>query len=479
MFKEDLWVKSACDMVDLLRKREISPIDALDSLEARIAAVDDKVNALPTLCFKRARAAARARPADLSDILCGLPVAIKDSIPVAGVRSTYGSRVFADNIPDRSDAVATTIEAHGGLIYAKSNTPEFEAGANTFNEVFGATRNPWNTDWSAGGSSGGAAVAAATGMAWLAQGTDFACSLRNPAAFCGVVGLRPGIGLVPMGPSRAPFQTLSVAGPIARTVADCGLFLDAMCGAATCDPYTAASPRNPKEFRTAAGRPERPARMAFSADLGITPVAASVRNVLNDAVAKLERAGVTPVPVAPDLGAAHGAFRTLRALQFATAWGHLLPAQRDLLKPDVTWNIEEGQALSAQTIIRAEHDRAAIRTRVIDILTQHEFLMIPTSIVPPYPLTQRYVAECEGVTFDNYLEWMAIAYVITLTGCPAISVPAGLTPQGQPVGIQIVAAPGREAALLSVAAFVEGVLGARLDHPMDPVVPEEDDQCDS
>lgn len=463
----ELWTRSACAVVELLRRREISPLEALDSLEARINAVDDKVNALPTLCFDRARKAAAARPDTSTDILCGLPVAIKDSAPVAGVRSTWGARVFADHVPDRSDAVVTTIEAHGGLVYAKSNTPEFEAGANTFNEVFGATRNPWNTDWSAGGSSGGAAVAVATGMAWLAQGADFACSLRNPAAFCGVVGLRPGIGRVPQGPNGVPFQTLTVQGPIARTVADCGLFLDAMCGAASCDPF-ATAPADAGQFRTAAARPERPARIAFSADLGITPVAASVRKVLDDAVAKLERAGVTPAPVSPDLGAAHGAFRTLRALQFATAWGHLLPAERERIKPDVIWNIEEGQALSAEAIIRAERDRAILRTRVLDVLARHDFLLVPTSIVPPYPLTQRYVAECEGVTFDNYLEWLAIAYVITLTGCPAISVPAGFTPEGQPVGLQIVAAPGREADLLSAAAFVEDLLGAGLQQPMDP-----------
>ncbi len=464
----DIWTLDATQVVDLLRKGDITPHDILDSLEHRIKAVDPAVNALPTLCFDRAHKAADQRTTQAqNDILCGLPVAIKDSSLVSGVRSTYGSRAFEHHVPDHSDAIVHTIEHSGGIVYAKSNTPEFEAGANTFNEVFGVTKNPWNTGWSAGGSSGGAAVSVATGMAWLAQGTDFACSLRNPASFCGVVGLRPGIGMVAQGPNRAPFQTLSVAGPIARNVADCGLFLDAMCAPADIDPY-ARQQWPAHHFRTAASGPKKPTKIAFSTDLGITPVDPSVAAIMDTAVATLRSEGVHANQVTPPLDGTDSSFRTLRALQFATLWGHLLPEYRDVLKPDVVWNIEDGQSLSADTIITAEHDRARIRQEILSVLHSHEFLILPTSIVPPYPLEQRYVEECNGQKFSNYLEWMAIAYVITLTGCPAISVPAGMTPLGQPVGLQIVARPGCEADLLSCAAFAEQAFGHRLQNPVTP-----------
>lgn len=464
-----LWAQTATNVVGLLKTRQVSETEVLDSLEARISAVDPIVNALPTLCFDRAHAASALRQSGAipnQDILCGLPVAIKDSVPVANVRCTYGSLVFKDNVASVSDAVVEQIEAHGGLIFAKSNTPEFEAGANTFNEVFGTTRNPWNTDWSAGGSSGGAAVSVATGMAWLAQGTDFACSLRNPASFCGVVGLRPSLGIVPQGPNNVPFQTLSVSGPIARNVADCGLFLEAMSGASQNDPYSHSSGR--KNYAAAANTPMRPQRLTYSATLGLTPIDAEVRDICFKAATLLAADGVDVADQAPDMSDAHSSFRTLRALQFASAWGHLLPDHSDLLKHDVIWNIEEGQRLRAEDIILAERARKRMRDDLLSVMAQHGFMVLPTSIVPPYPLTQRYVEECDGHQFGNYLEWMAIAYAISLTGCPAISIPCGITTKGQPVGLQIVAPPGKDAKLLSVAAYAEHVFGQVLTRPITP-----------
>lgn len=466
---DEIWQLSAVKIVDLLGAGELSPADVLGSLEQRVTDVNPIVNALPTICFERAYD--QAKTLDLSDgspqnLLAGLPLAIKDSIPVQGVRTTYGSLVFKDNVPKQSDAVVLKIESNGGLVYAKSNTPEFEAGANTFNEVFGTTRNPWNTSLSAGGSSGGAAVAVATGMAWLAQGTDFACSLRNPAGFNNVVGLRPSIGVVPQGPNNVPFQTLSVSGPIARTVADCGLFLDAMTGPDVADPFSSVGLGG--AFRVAAQSPTKPVRVGFSLDLELSPVEPSVRKSVTSAVEKLAASGVDVVEASPDMSGAHESFRTLRALQFATAWGHLLPDYRDLLKQDVIWNIEEGQNLDAKMIIEAERLRLRIRSNILTFFQHHDALILPTSIVPPYPLTQRYVEVCDGVKFDNYLEWMAIAYAITLTGCPAISVPGERTQEGLPVGLQIVCAPHADAKLLGIAAFVEAELGFSLKKPIDP-----------
>ena len=468
---DEIWQLSAAVVVDLLGKGALSPIDVLECLERRVAEVNPVVNALPTLCFDRAYD--RAKKMDLRDqlshsLLAGLPLVIKDSISVQGVRTTYGSRVFKDYVPEESDAVVLKIESNGGLVYAKSNTPEFEAGANTYNEVFGATRNPWNTSLSAGGSSGGAAVSVATGMAWLAQGTDFACSLRNPAGFNNVVGLRPSIGVVPQGPNNVPFQTLSVSGPIARTVADCGLFLDAMAGSYAADPFSSNVASG--VFSVAAQSPTKPIRVGFSLDLGLSPVDPSVRVTVTNAIKKLAMSGVDVIETYPDMSGAHEAFRTLRALQFATAWGHLLPEHRDVLKADVVWNIEEGQNLTSGMVIKAERQRLRIRRNILEVLQQYDALILPTSIVPPYPLTQGYVSICDGVEFDNYLEWMAISYAITLTGCPSISIPGGFTKDGLPVGLQIVSASHTDAKLLSIAAFVESELGFSLKKPITPPI---------
>ncbi|RDD62188.1 amidase [Ferruginivarius sediminum] len=466
--RDAYWARSAVEVVSLLQSGEITPNELLDSLEDRVSEVDRHVNALPTLCFDRARRAARScsRMDKRRGPLWGLPVAIKDSVPVAAVRTTYGSRAFAEHVPERSAGLVELIEARGGIVYAKSNTPEFEAGANTFNEVFGATRNPWDVRLSAGGSSGGAAVAVATGMAWLAQGTDFACSLRNPASFNGVVGLRPGPGVVPQGSNGVPFQTLSVAGPIARSVADCGLFLDAMAGHSSQDPLSFDG--SGRRYTEAAATPRCPARIAFSADLGITAVEDGVVSICRSAVAALGGEGIDVIETHPDMREAHWAFRTLRALQFATAWAHVLDDHRNELKPEVVWNIEEGLALTAEDIVAAERARAAICARVVEFLAEYEFLLLPTAIVPPFPLEQRYVDRCAGLKFDNYLEWMAIAYAISLTACPAISVPCGLTEEGVPVGLQIIARPRAERALLSFAAFVEEMFGVYLSLPIDP-----------
>jgi amidase len=361
------------------------------------------------------------------------------------------------------------LEARGALVCAKSNTPEFEAGAHTFNEVFGITRNPWDLARTAGGSSGGAAVAVASGMAWIAQGSDFAASLRNPAGFNGVVGLRPSPGVVPQGPNALPFQSLSVHGPIARDVADCGFALDAMAGAHPADPW--ARPHAPGAYAAAALRPEAPRRLAASADLGITPVDPSVRAAFGMAVDALARAGAAVEEARPELSEAHAAFGTLRAVQFASAWSHLLAEHRAAIKPDAVWNMEAGLSATGAQIASAERARTALRARLTEFLGTHTALVLPTAIVPPFPATLRYVSECDGIELPDYVRWMANCYAITLAGCPAISVPAGATADGLPLGLQIVAAPHAEARLLSVAAWAEAVLAPRRTTPIDPREP--------
>ena len=464
---EPLWAKDAVTVVDLLRSGEIAPQEVLQATEERVNAVNPAVNALPTLCFERARGQISSRGEWPDTVLGGLPVPIKDSYPVAGVRTTFGSRAFEHNVPERSDFLVEAIEASGGIVFAKSNTPEFEAGANTFNDVFGATLNPWDTRLSAAGSSGGAAVAVATGMAAIVQGSDFACSLRYPAAFCGVVGLRPSPGIVPQGPGGVPGQTLSVIGPLARSVADAGLGLQAMARFDARDPLSRPMP--PALFADAAKQPEQPLRLAFAADLRVADVEDEIRDVVIDAVRKLARAGADIAEACPDLSAAEPAFRTLRAHQFAAARGELLGGpERDLLKPEVIWNIEHGLGLSSADISAAVRDQAHARANLVAFLDDHQFLLSATAPVAPFPVEDRYVSRIAGRELPTYLDWLVLGYAITVTGCPAISIPCGFTSSGLPVGLQIVGRPYGEASLLSVAAWCERVLGCRMTRPIDP-----------
>jgi len=468
MTNPDLIALDATTMVEMLKTGAITPHDALDAMERRVEEIDDRVNALPITSFDRARAEAdrmMALPKESRGILQGLPVAIKDLSNVAGVRSTQGSPIFADYIPDTSDFLVTTIEASGGIVAAKSNTPEFGAGANTFNEVFGATRNPWNTALSAAGSSGGAAVALATGMAWLAHGSDLGGSLRNPASFNGIVGMRPSPGRVASGPGSNPFDTLSVDGPMARCVADVALFLDAMAIHDPRIPISLEAPARP--FLDAARDAVPPKRVAFSADLGITPVDPVVADLCRMAAGKLEDAGIEVIEAHPDFTGAHEAFQVLRAHGFASSLFDLYEHQRDLLKPEVVWNIERGLALSAAEIARAERLRGEIFNRAAGFMNDVDLLLTPATIVPPYPVEERYVRACNGVEFETYIDWLAIAYAITLTSLPALSLPAGLTPDGLPIGLQLVGKPRGEAMLLSHAAMVETALG-RLAIPRNP-----------
>ena len=460
---------TACEIVDQLNSGEVTPLDLLDALENRIAEIDSKTNALPTLCFDRARSHAKAlmqKPAGERGLLAGMPIPIKDLNNVAGVRTTMGSPIYKDTVPANSDIVVEQIEANGGIVYAKSNTPEFGAGAHTFNEVFGATRNPWDRSRSASGSSGGAAVALATGMAWLAHGTDMGGSLRNPASFCGVVGLRPSIGRVPHSPAFKIDRNLTVHGPMARNVEDTALFLDAMSGEHPADPLSL--PRLPTSFLSAARSGQRPKRVAYSPDLGITPVDPEVAAITRKAALRFAEAGVIVEEAHPDLREAHECFHVLRAFDFAITKAALLRTKREYLKPEVIWNIEEGLKLSVEQLERAEAQRLAMATRTLEFFQSYDLLLAPATIVAPFPIENRYVAECAGKKFDNYVEWLGIVYAITLACCPALSLPCGFTASGLPVGLQMVAAPRGEASLLAGARVLEDILGLRGTTPIDP-----------
>ena len=460
---------TACELVDRLRDGEVTGGDLLDALEARIGEVDRAVNALPTLCFARAREHAtdlQRRPVAERGVLAGLPVAIKDLTEVAGVRTTFGSPIFKDNVPDKSDILVETLERNGGVIYAKSNTPEFGAGANTFNEVFGATRNPWNTSRSAAGSSGGSAVALATGMAWLAHGSDMGGSLRNPASFCGIVGMRPSPGRVGATPGPAIESNLGQEGPMARTVEDLALMLDAMKGEAPGDPLSL--PDDGRSFLEAARNGARPRKVAFSRDLGITPVDPEVAAICEQAARRFEDAGVIVEEATPDFSAAHDCFQVLRARSFAVTKAELLANHRDLLKPEVIWNIEKGLALTMDEVVTAECQRNRMFRNVAAFFEDYDLLLSPATIVAPYPVEQRFVESCDGHVFDNYVEWLAIAYAITLVCCPALSLPCGFTRETLPVGLQIVGPCRGEAQVLAGARQLEEILNLSTRRPIDP-----------
>ena len=469
----DLTRLTARAAVGLLHRGEVSPLELIDAAVQRIEATDGQVNALPTLCIDRARehasrimAAAKA-PDGKPSLLAGLPIAVKDLNDVAGVRTTYGSPIFADHVPGKSDLMVETLEANGAIVLAKSNAPEFGHGANTFNEVFGKTRNPWNTAMTCGGSSGGSAVAVATGQVWLATGSDLGCSLRTPAAFCSVVGLRPSPGRVARGPVRLPYDNLWVQGPMARTVADTALMLDAMVGEHPADPISLPAPG--RSFVEAVENPVVPKRVAYSPDLGgIVPVAKDVADVCAGAVSGFSDLGADVEEACPDLSDAREIFHVLRAYQLACDLAPLLEDHRNQMKPEVVWNIEQGLKLTAEELGRAERARAALYSRVAEFFETYDLLVSPATVVSPFNVDIRHVTEVEGHTFENYFDWYTIAYAITLTSCPAFSLPSGFTGEGLPVGLQVVGPPRGESALLGAATLFEQALGIAGRLPVDP-----------
>jgi amidase len=461
--------RTAVEIVDMLRAGEATPHDVLDALEARIASVNPVVNALPILAFERAHAHAEAlmkRPVALRGRLAGLPIPIKDLMNVAGVRTTQGSRIFENFVPETSDVLVDRLEAEGGIIYAKSNTPEFGAGGNTFNDVFGSTRNPYDISRSASGSSGGAAVAVATGMAWVAQGSDLGGSLRGPAAFCNIVGMRPTVGRVAQSRTTIVDSTLGVQGPMARSVEDLALLLDAMAGD---DPRDLLSKLRPaRSFLSAARSGAAPRRIAYSPDLGITPVEPEVVEITRRAARRFTGAGVTVEEAHPDFAEAHECFQVLRAHAFAMTLGAVLEKHRNMLKPEVVWNVELGLNLTSAQIRRAERQRAEMMARAARFFQIYDLLLCPTTVVAPFPIGERYVSSVNGVRLETYIDWLAIAYAITLIGSPALSLPCGFTRDGLPVGLQMVAPPNADGFLLAAARILERELALNTDRPVLP-----------
>ncbi|SDE34665.1 amidase [Belnapia rosea] len=463
---------TATEAVARLKRREVSPLELVEAAAARIAEVEPAVNALPTLCLDRARDHARrimagegAERAGEPGWLAGLPVTIKDLTDVAGVRTTYGSPIFRDHVPARSHPLVERIEARGGIVLGKSNTPEFGAGGSTFNEVFGRTRNPWNTALTCGGSTGGGAVSVATGEAWLAHGTDHAGSLRRPGTYCGVVGLRPSPGRVSRGTPNNLFSPLSVHGPMGRCVADVALFLDTMAGRDLADPLTYEAPALPY----AQSLEGRPLRVGFTADFGgVLPVDRETRAICAGAVRRFEAAGCVVEEAAPALEGLQEAFLILRSQHFVVDREEQLRTHRDLLKPDIIWNTERGLQATPSQLAWAERERAAWYRRLAAFFGRYDVLVTPGAATPAFDVMLRHPESVAGRKLENYMAASMLNAAITLGGCPALAVPCGLDQYGRPVGLQIAAPPRQEALALRAGAMFEQVSGFDRAVPLDP-----------
>jgi len=465
---------TATEAVAQLKRGEISPLELIDAAAARIAAVEPHVNALPTLCLDRARdhakrlMAGQGRKAeDAPGWLAGLPVAIKDLADVAGVRTTYGSPIFKDHVPAASHPLVERIERKGGVVIAKSNTPEFGAGGNTFNEVFGRTLNPWNTALTCGGSTGGGAVALATGEVWLAHGSDHGGSLRGPATLCSVVGIRPSPGRVTRGTSNNLFSPLSVQGPMARNVPDLALALDTMAGFCPLDPLTFDAPA--MSFSDAVTQPPRRWRIAYTANYGgALPVDRETRDICSREVRRLEEAGCVVEEAFPDLGPVDEVFLALRSQHFVVERELQLGTHRGLLKPDIIWNTERGLQQTPSRIAWAERERAALYRRFARFFLDWDLLVTPGAATPAWDVRLRARDVIDGVKLDNYIAGSALTSAITLTSCPAVSMPCGFDQFGRPVGLQFVAPPRGEAHALHAAAMFERLTGLDKLLPIDP-----------
>ena len=456
---ELLWM-SATDLAAEIKRGALSAVDVLTAHLQQIEAVNPKLNAivtyLPEMALELAKEAdARQARGERLGPLHGLPIAHKDLAQTKGIRTTSGSPVYADLVPDSDDLHIARLKAAGCVTLGKSNVPEFGAGSQTFNPVFGATYNPYDISKTCGGSSGGAAVALAAGMIPIADGSDMGGSLRNPASFCNVVGFRPSPGRVPSYPAGDAWSTLSVDGPMARTVQDVALMLRAMAGYDARSPIAIQQPG--AHFEKPLERDFKGVKIAWSPDLGELPVEPDVTRAIMNQLPIFADIGCDVEQAAPDFRDAYDIFQTLRAWGFELSFAERFAEfGEDRFKETIRWNVARGRALSGADISRAQAKRSELYQRVREFLQSYEFLLLPTAQTPPFPVEWQYPDQVNGVKMHSYIDWMMSCAYITLTGLPAISVPCGFTADGLPVGLQIVGRPQADFEVLQLAyAFQE------------------------
>lgn len=460
MSHSDLCFMTATELVRRIRAQELSCKEVMEAHLTQIERINPKVNAIVTRVpgeqiMSRVKAADEAIASGQQvGPLHGLPIAHKDLFPTKDLRTTWGSRIYKDFIPDQDGLIVERLKNAGAICIGKTNTPEFGAGSQTFNEVFGETLNPYDLSKTCGGSSGGAAVALACGMLPIADGSDMGGSLRNPGNFCNIMGFRTSPGRVPKWPSLVAWSPISVQGPMARTVQDAALMLSAIAGPDPRSPISIAEPGN--LFARTLERNFKGVRIAWSKDLGDLPVDPRVTNALESQIPIFKNLGCIVDEAQPDFSGADEIFKVLRAWHFEVYHSEELKAHRNLMKDTVIWNTEEGQKLTGPQIGRAEVKRTELYHHVREFMENYEYLICPVNQVPPFDVNKPYIEEIDGVKMTTYIDWMKSCYYITVTGLPAISVPCGFTPEGLPVGMQIVGRHNADFSVLQLAyAFQE------------------------
>jgi amidase len=460
---QELYYRSATELAALLRAKQISAREVVTAHLERIEAVNPRINAIVTLTAERALAQADQQDRlavrnSFAGPLHGLPVAHKDNHLTAGIRTTFGSRTRAEFVPDTDDLVIERMKHAGVITIGKTNIPEFAAGGNTFNEVFGITRNPYDLSATAGGSSGGAAAALAAGMHPLADGNDMGGSLRLPAGYCNVIGLRPSAGRVPVHPATDGYVGLSVQGPMARTVDDIALLLSVMAGPDRRSPISLEEPGS--AFAAVGDGTVAGLRIAFSPDLdGAVQVEQEVAASVWAAAASCETHGAVVEQASPDFTGADECFRTLRAWQFEATLGAFLAENAASIRPSLYANMLAGRTLTGPDIGRAVVLRTALFHRMREFLDTYDALILPVAPVPAFDAELQYPQVVAGQDQDDYLGWMRTVCHVTVTGHPAISMPAGFTAAGTPLGVQIVGRHRGERQLLAIAKGFETATG--------------------
>jgi amidase len=450
--------QSARELARLIRGKALSPLEVLDAYLKAIETLNPKINAIVTLAADQAREAAKqaevaVMKGEKLGVLHGIPIGVKDVTPTAGIRTTYASPIYKDHVPTEDAEAVRRLKAAGAIVLAKTNTPEFAAGANTTNTLFGATRNPWNLALSPAGSSGGSAAAVAARMLPIAHGTDFGCSIRIPAAFCGIVGIRPTPGLTPSYPLHLPWDPGQVPGPLAQDAEDAALYLDASIGFSRISPISVVPP-----WQSALAELERSEdieglRVAYVSDIAGVGVEAEIDTICRDAAAALGQLGAHVEHIVFDAGEGRTAYQTWRGF-WMVAQQYPRLGQMDRFGANLRGNVEAGLKLNALDFAKAEQTREALFHRFRELFERFDVLLTPAAPVQPYPVEMNFPDQINGRKFDNYIDWIAVAYLITLMSLPAATAPAGLSQANLPVGMQIVAPRFEEPLILRVARHI-------------------------
>lgn len=467
---ESLTSLPATRQTEMIANGEISAVELLGAHICVIEKHNPSINAICTTSFEQALAKAEAldktsAKGQSAGPLHGLVITVKDTHLTRGIRTTFGSPIYRNLIPNQSHFHVELIEAAGGIVIGKSNVPEFAAGSQTTNPIFGSTKNPYDLTKTSGGSSGGSAAALASGMTSLADGSDMGGSLRNPASFCNVFGLRPTPGRVPQLPSKEPFSNLSVIGPMARTAKDLGLLLSVITQWNHRDPLSLKDPHviyHPSNWISSS---KAPLKLAASVDLSMFPLEKEVRSLFQQTMQHLESAGLTIEWAEPNLGKADQVFRVLRGYAFSGSYESEYASAKQALNEDIVWNIEEGLNLRASDIYRAKAAQGELYREVLSFFDDFDFLIMPTTQVLPFDVNLKYPTEIDGAQLNTYIDWMASCYLLSVLNMPVISVPASFSSSGLPFGIQILAKPGAEMSLLLLADTIDQILGMSKQRP--------------